>query len=75
MSGKRAQFRSAFEDCSPATAGKTGQKWDLSPLIAADSLLPRRFPVAATAVDSTLSASNPEQPAPKNHCSNEVPIH
>jgi len=43
MSGKRAQFCSDFEDCSPATAGKTGQKWDFSPLIAADSLLPRRL--------------------------------
>ncbi|MET3105785.1 hypothetical protein AAKU58_000598 [Oxalobacteraceae bacterium GrIS 1.18] len=43
MGGKRAQFCSDFEDCSPATAGKTGRKWDFSPPIAADSLLPRRL--------------------------------
>ena len=41
--GKRAQFVSAFEDCSSATAGKTGAEWDFSPPVAADGLLPRRL--------------------------------
>ena len=43
MSGKRAQFCCDFEDCSPATAGKTERKWDFSPVIAADPLLQRRL--------------------------------
>ena len=29
MGEKRAQFVSDFEDCSPATAGKTGPNWGI----------------------------------------------
>ena len=41
--GKRAQFDASFEVCGCATAGKTGTKWDLTPPVATDVLLPRRL--------------------------------
>jgi len=43
MGEKRFQFDPAFEDCSRSYSRKTGAKWDFSPPIAADSLLPRRL--------------------------------
>ncbi|HEX7645237.1 MAG TPA: hypothetical protein VF472_23805, partial [Burkholderiaceae bacterium] len=41
--GKEPNLASLLRTVAVATAGKTGAKWDFSPSIAADSLLPRRL--------------------------------
>ncbi|MET3124242.1 hypothetical protein AAKU67_003857 [Oxalobacteraceae bacterium GrIS 2.11] len=64
MGEKRAQFCSDFEDCSPATAGKTGRKWDFSPPISLRLLLPRRL----------LGACAAEQQHPFNHRHSRAPL-
>jgi hypothetical protein len=54
--GKEPNLAPLLKTVAAATAEKTGTKWDFSPRVAADIVLPRR-PLGACAADGTFAAT------------------